>query len=267
MYLLESGISITVSDDGSLVSFGVAHSSESRTQIKIYKSYTATLSFICLSELDITGSTRLGYGHFENANKLLVYHDIVFKYIAFLIINEETNSVYGNCFSSMLAIDRNALHTITYEDNKYYVNSINIDYTSGKIVTEQIKEINKETSTALLPIGDDMLFENRSNGEIMLYTFDTDYNLCYLYTIAGLSGDNHTLKKDVFTRLNTGKNAFAIYYTEPDYTKVVALKYDGDYYYKQAGGILTAGQGDVRAGKTFIGWQGYPETGTMGVTE
>ena len=30
---------------------------------------------------------------------------------------------------------------------------------------------------------------------------------------------------------------------------------------------MTAGQGDVRAGKTFIGWMGYEEIGTMEVEE
>lgn len=51
-----------------------------------------------------------------------------------------------------------------------------------------------------------------------------------------------------------------------DYSKVVGLKYEGDFYYKQNPQTLTAGQSDVRAGKTFIGWMGYPEVGTMEVT-
>lgn len=50
-----------------------------------------------------------------------------------------------------------------------------------------------------------------------------------------------------------------------NYQDLIALKYNGEYYYPQRGGVLTAGQGDVRAGKTFIGWMGYEETGTMEV--
>lgn len=47
------------------------------------------------------------------------------------------------------------------------------------------------------------------------------------------------------------------------YAKLVGLRYNGEYFYKQEGGILTAGQPDVRIGKSFIGWLGYPEVGTM----
>lgn len=52
-----------------------------------------------------------------------------------------------------------------------------------------------------------------------------------------------------------------------DNSEIIAIKYKDKYYYKQEGGQLSAGQGDVRAGKTFIGYQGYPEIGTMEVTE
>ena len=54
-----------------------------------------------------------------------------------------------------------------------------------------------------------------------------------------------------------------------DNKKVIGLKYNGDVYYKQIypSGTLTAGQSDVKAGKTFIGYMGVPETGTMEVTE
>ena len=52
-----------------------------------------------------------------------------------------------------------------------------------------------------------------------------------------------------------------------DYEKLVALRYHGEYFYRQDGGVLTAGQPDVRAGKSFIGWMGYPEIGTMEVEE
>ena len=50
---------------------------------------------------------------------------------------------------------------------------------------------------------------------------------------------------------------------------LIGLKYNGETYYKQIypAGTLTAGQPDVRAGKTFIGYMGIPETGTMEVTE
>ena len=54
---------------------------------------------------------------------------------------------------------------------------------------------------------------------------------------------------------------------EKDITNIIGLIYNGNYYYRQDPHILTAGQPDVRAGKTFIGWMGTQETGTMEVQE
>ncbi len=75
--------------------------------------------------------------------------------------------------------------------------------------------------------------------------------------------------KEIFIAVgNNGDNKYInMFNTLPDYSEVVALKYSGDFYYRQKGGVLTAGQPDVKAGKTFIGWQGYPEVGTREVTE
>lgn len=50
-----------------------------------------------------------------------------------------------------------------------------------------------------------------------------------------------------------------------DFSKIVALKYEGDYYYKQDPQTLTANPSDVTNGKTFIGSSGYPELGTRGM--
>ena len=51
----------------------------------------------------------------------------------------------------------------------------------------------------------------------------------------------------------------------PDYSNIIALKYDGEYYYKHEKGTLTAIPQDVLNGKTFIGQSGTVETGTMEV--
>ena len=56
-------------------------------------------------------------------------------------------------------------------------------------------------------------------------------------------------------------------YFEIDAQNIVGVKYKGKYFYNVQPSSLTAGQGDVRKGKTFIGWMGYPESGTMEVSE
>lgn len=43
--------------------------------------------------------------------------------------------------------------------------------------------------------------------------------------------------------------------------EIVAIRYKEKYWYQVSPGALTAGQGDVVKGKTFIGYMGYLETG------
>lgn len=62
-----------------------------------------------------------------------------------------------------------------------------------------------------------------------------------------------------------GKNG-AIYLSK-DYSRVIGVKYNGDYYYKSISDVLTAKPEDVVAGKTFIGKQGEQEVGTMEVEQ
>lgn len=47
--------------------------------------------------------------------------------------------------------------------------------------------------------------------------------------------------------------------------EVIAIRYKNKVYYNSQVESLTAGQPDVRAGKTFIGYMGYVEEGTMEV--
>lgn len=50
-----------------------------------------------------------------------------------------------------------------------------------------------------------------------------------------------------------------------DTENIIGIKYKNEYFSKVQPQVLSAGGPDVRAGKTFIGWMGYPETGTMEV--
>lgn len=50
-----------------------------------------------------------------------------------------------------------------------------------------------------------------------------------------------------------------------DLENIVGIIYNGDKYYRIKSGDLSAGGPDVRSGKTFIGYLGEIETGTMGV--
>ena len=52
-------------------------------------------------------------------------------------------------------------------------------------------------------------------------------------------------------------------HVETNDEQILGVKYKGMYFHKIQDQVLTAGQPDVRSGKTFIGWMGYPEVGTM----
>lgn len=50
-----------------------------------------------------------------------------------------------------------------------------------------------------------------------------------------------------------------------DNQNMIGVKYKNELYLRMKPQILSAGGGDVRSGKTFIGWQGTIETGTLEV--
>lgn len=64
-----------------------------------------------------------------------------------------------------------------------------------------------------------------------------------------------------------GKNSLSSIKFDETLKEIIGVKYKENYFYRQTPHILTAGQPDVRAGKTFIGWMGTQETGTMEVSE
>ena len=72
-----------------------------------------------------------------------------------------------------------------------------------------------------------------------------------------------SLEKVYLRDLNNSKS-IAISF-QKDTKNILALKYKDEYFYSMKGNVLSAGGPDVRAGKTFIGWLGTPETGTLEV--
>ena len=75
-----------------------------------------------------------------------------------------------------------------------------------------------------------------------------------------------TVPYDADTTRNTNRFMKTLLTTE-DTENIIGIKYKNQYFSKVQPQTLSAGGPDVRAGKTFIGWMGYPETGTMEVTE
>lgn len=210
------------------------------------------------------------------------------KFVSTVLNNTVTEQTAGSYIKH--AISEDGLHYVSLYENAS-TKKVNVEY--GDIVctfTTGAVTKNKIGSFELpLLISNDIKEGNTqylncrfmANSEILLVTYrnnsDTSTTVAYivdfnseniLTPLADFQLTGVTLSDfDKYCYTNLLKLKERLIETDLDFTKVVALVYEGEYYYKQKAGILTAGQSDVRAGKTFIGWQGYAETGTMEVTE
>lgn len=89
------------------------------------------------------------------------------------------------------------------------------------------------------------------------------HSSAYLYRICKGDGGSYILS---YVGDNEYSKTMAVLTAEFDKNNVVGIKYKDKYFYNIPSNVLTAGQGDVRTGKTFVGWMGYPEIGNMEVT-
>lgn len=138
---------------------------------------------------------------------------------------------------------RNAFVSI---DGQYYIEDCFIGNGSPMlpfIRCTKIYEIDIEATEAWAPINSEILYESADNKFYDTTKFNVLGN-------KGIAGDNETLYR---------------YIQGLDISRVVAIKYLNSYWYPTLAESLSAGQPDVRAGKTFIGYMGYPEVGTMEV--
>lgn len=186
---------------------------------------------------------------------------------------KETEIPYRTFFTDncLYAIDR---------DCKLY--SVVINYETGDV------SLNKLTDVAVV----DMAYSGNS-GNRNQFRFDKTGKYLFAYGDSGSTlgvyyiEDYTTTEKlekiledtyyggDILADLNTFicnntlTNQIFLYRTIPDETVLLGLRYNGNMYYSNIYDpyTLTAGQGDVKAGKTFIGYMGIPETGTMEVSE
>lgn len=191
-------------------------------------------------------------------------------------------------------ITRDLKYVIKAGENKLYKTNINLTELSVSLIEE--KQINNilpkniylsgisswNAWAAYFDINSKFLFIITSIGttktmNFYAYAVDFEQTNCFeqLYTHSISAGGNlaqlklmSNIKGAFITSVSDYNNRTLVYQTVNDYQTVVALKYQGDYYYKQASqGELTASQTDVKSGKTFIGASGIVETGTMEVLE
>ncbi len=129
-------------------------------------------------------------------------------------------------------------------DNQYYIEeTISFGGSTGLDPTNTVKiyKIDATSENAWEPIQTFLTFNNAN-----------DTSKFNVLGNKGIAGDSSKLYR---------------YIQGLDTEKLVAIKYKNSYWYPTLATTLSAGQSDVREGKTFIGYMGYPEIGTMEVSE
>lgn len=204
------------------------------------------------------------------------------------VLNKYNSYVFNNItpqengrISPSVAISEDGLHYIAVfykNDNKTYFEygNITINYDTGNV--DSIAFATKELP--FLITGNDRRSVYRSpffmgNSKIFITNYEaTDYTTkLAVYNVDFKSVDilqpivNYDNVDTNYINTYAGTNCVIFQNGEklelvPDYSNIIALKYNGEYYYKHKKGELTAGNGDVRSGKSFIGYDGVPETGT-----
>lgn len=276
---------IAISDDGTKIAFITTGGTYYQGRSYIYEVSPATraLTYIGYG----AGYYSVGYYSYFYNNLLIVKSSNL--YINFIDGNIYTASLYAG------GVSKNLEYTWIGESESdhivsYYLYSLTIDYENHTLQKQKISQtpINSGAYLRLTmwPVGEHNFLMKKATStgqnstiestvycrleddgtltELQTVTLDdVTYHLTDTYSkivnngnsVVQVTNYNDTDKKITINELST----------KLDYSEIVALEYNGDYYYHYKSKVLSAGQGDVRSGKTFIGWMGYPETGTMEV--
>lgn len=196
--------------------------------------------------------------------------------------------VYGKNFdflkattiSETLAVSNDCLYSVDYNGNIY---SLTINYDTGNIVKTKLSENNANIFPSFYEPENEKAFFTYDNKHLIIGNFNTSgENKYYIATVDFETTKieiilETTLEYHIVYPLSSLKN-FVIGKTnmssimissETDEKNLIGIKYQGQTFYNYIynAGRYTAKASDVRTGKTFIGFQGIPETGTMEVTE
>ena len=213
----------------------------------------------------------------------------------FLFVFKENNNISSfklvskesNAKSSNFAISEDGTHYVEIfylQSGSNYSNyisygALNINYENGSVTQTKIARIAFPILTSEIErveIINNPFFMGNSKILITNYTNTDSQTVCIAYKVNFENENVFEPIVDTEDRAYTqnmssyaGTNCAIIdsvkFIIAPDYTNVIGLKFNNEYYYKQEKGILSATPSDVTTGKTFIGYNGEIETGTMEV--
>lgn len=275
--------------------------SEDKTKIAItmrYSTNAATVLFIDVNpeDLAIIKNTEISMDIAYDVGSMLIFSSVNKRLIIgenYLFIKKNNGSI-AKCKLYSKESNTKMSNITTTEDGTYYVEicqignntyfsygTITIDYEAGTLQQTKINRVLMPTLT--IPVGTITQVENRlyfmgnSNILIAKYRKQNYRNVGIVYKVNFESSNVFEpileTEEEFYTdQLVTyaGTNCIIMgsdtrFIIAPDYTNVIGLKFNNEYYYKQGKGILSATPSDVATGETFIGNAGEIETGTMEV--
>lgn len=199
--------------------------------------------------MELWGNFYLGQDH-----QFLVVLDEYKNQLSYKDISAGSTPIFGITKDGLYAAAGDKLYNII------------INYTNGELTISEMATLDGVDLTNSY-FSDDNSFAIANNSGIV-YGVDFAEK-----TVKQLDTSKHYITKDLIGSdsyiTNDGSGNYNHTYVAHDNKVISGVEYQGVSYYKQVypGGTLTATQEDVRKGKTFIGYLGIPETGTMEVTE
>lgn len=275
--------------------------SEDKTKIAItmrYSTNAATVLFFDVNpeDLAIIKNTEISMDMAYDVGSMLIFSSVnkrLFIGENYLFIKKNNGTIAKCKLYSQESNTKMSEITVT-EDGTYYVEmcqignntyfsygTITINYEAGTLQQTKINRVLMPTLT--IPVGTITQVANRlyfmGNSNILIAKYRKqnygDVGIVYKVNFESsnvfepiLETEKEFYPKQLVTYAGTNciiMSNDARFIIKPDYTNVIGLKFNNEYYYKQEKGILSATPSDVATGKTFIGYNGEIETGTMEV--
>lgn len=267
--------------------------SDKITVYNIQKRYTdsneALKSYELYSEDDIDDIKFLRNGRFINNSRILTVDDPNHSVTRIFVLDESGDLIKANETSLGTCLSNDGLHCIFIADCSIW--AVTVNYNTGdvsfakEVENMYLKKSNgeefnaderdPETTSFWFEYSNScifMLYKTTSSSEtynLIIYKVE-DYEDASSIEIIGMYEgiDKFYALANLEYFISETSTRYLLYYKSYTDKILIGLKYKGATYYSNIykQGMLTATQADVRAGKTFIGYNGIPETGTMEVT-
>lgn len=148
----------------------------------------------------------------------------------------------------------------------YYIKNMLVSLDKKRLILLLTKNIKNYAETTLCVYNLEGLFINNNEDDTnldLIQTFSYPHQISSnAQLLSNINGSRFFFSSHYYDGSNSKNiNHLVMGHISEDTESIIGVKYKNKTFYSLQGGQLTAGGPDVRAGKTYIGWQGYPETG------